>query len=179
MTSLSMTAIDDQPEKIKLVLDGRWVRWKGRGKKRRATERAWVHPSLNEWAQVAGIAGRYRVKAIKEAWDAKIAEVARGVGKISGEVVVTVVTFIPVDRDEDIDNRTPKFILDGLVSAGVIDDDGRRTIVDLRTRIRVDRKWPRTEITIRRSESAIVDVGAYVHRRLTERLARANVRSSR
>jgi Holliday junction resolvase RusA-like endonuclease len=149
---MALGFVAHDPDVATLVLDGEWITFKGRGKKRVAKSRPWIHPSLNEWAQTAGIAGRYRVKAIKADWDGKIARAVleQNIPEFKGPVKITVRYFIPADRDEDIDNRTPKFILDALVDAGVIEDDGRRIVRELRVQIHVDRENPRTEIKIGR-----------------------------
>lgn len=61
--------------------------------------------------------------------------------------VVTITYFFPTRGRRDPDNYSGKFILDGLVQAGIIQDDSFRCI-DLRLRGDCDREKPRTEIEI-------------------------------
>lgn len=58
--------------------------------------------------------------------------------------------FYPNNRRHDIDNSTPKAILDGLVEGGMIIDDDSIHIVRLTLQCFVDAKHPRTELCITR-----------------------------
>lgn len=139
-----MTSIAISARETVLVLDGVRFETTGRGRVKRAGW--WIHPSLNDWAMLRG--ARFTVNRIKQEWTAKILDVARGIEPVRGPVVVTVTYFFPDDRRRDLDNYVPKFILDGLVEAGVIEGDDSETVFDLRTRIRIDPMNPRTRIKI-------------------------------
>lgn len=58
--------------------------------------------------------------------------------------------FYPNNRRHDIDNSTPKAILDGLVESGMIIDDDSIHIIRLTLQCFVDAKHPRTELRITR-----------------------------
>ena len=56
--------------------------------------------------------------------------------------------FFDLDRDRDKDNMAPKWIMDGLVKSGVIQDDNTK-VVDLDWAISPGcAEWCRTEIVI-------------------------------
>lgn len=142
---------------IRIVIDGERFETHGRGAAKTFKPIPWVHESINVWVSKRGPWVRQK---LHDEWGSKIAEVCAGQRGIRGPVIVTVWSFIGADRDCDPDNKAPKFIMDGLVDAGMIDGDGRRTVVDLRTRIRVDRANPRTEIEIRTPTGAeLIDLG--------------------
>lgn len=61
--------------------------------------------------------------------------------------IVTITYFFPTRGRRDPDNYSGKFILDGLVQAGILEDDSFKCI-DLRLRGDFDKWWPRTEIEI-------------------------------
>src|SRR5690554_2097484 len=61
---------------------------------------------------------------------------------------VRIIYYFPTAHRRDPDNYSGKFILDGLTSAGIIEDDSFKNI-DLVLRGRVDKKNPRTEIEVR------------------------------
>jgi len=63
------------------------------------------------------------------------------------KVQVTITYFFPDARRRDTDNFSGKFILDGLVNAGIIEDDSFNH-VDLLLAGKVDRENPRTEIEV-------------------------------
>ena len=52
-------------------------------------------------------------------------------------------------RRHDIDNTTPKFILDGLVECGMIEDDDSKHLTKLTMQCGVDKQHPRTELRIK------------------------------
>ncbi len=60
--------------------------------------------------------------------------------------------YYPTNRQHDIDNSVPKFILDGLVESGMIVDDDCRHTTKLTMSCGVDKENPRTEIYITQSE---------------------------
>lgn len=63
------------------------------------------------------------------------------------KATVTITYYFQDKRRRDPDNYSGKFLLDGLVRAGVIEDDSFNNI-DLILRGEVDRSNPRTEIYI-------------------------------
>lgn len=58
------------------------------------------------------------------------------------------VTYYKTNRRHDIDNGTPKFLLDGLSESGFIIDDDSKHITKLTMECYVDKENPRTEITV-------------------------------
>ena len=58
------------------------------------------------------------------------------------------VIYYPTNRRHDIDNSTPKFVLDGLVESGMIVDDDCTHITKLTLECGVDKEHPRTELYI-------------------------------
>ena len=60
---------------------------------------------------------------------------------------VTITYFFPTRGRRDPDNYSGKFIIDGLVSAGIIQDDSFQCI-DLRLKADYDKKNPRTEVEV-------------------------------
>lgn len=130
--------------RVTIVLDGPWYYAEGRGANRALRERSWVHPSLNEWT------GRnvWAANRMKHDWAAKIARECRGLDPIRGCVVVGIRTFFGSVNRRDLDNFTPKFINDGLVSAGMIEADHSDVVRDLVPRFRIDLAHPRTEIVL-------------------------------
>jgi Holliday junction resolvase RusA-like endonuclease len=55
-------------------------------------------------------------------------------------------TYYPTKRKHDLDNITPKFILDGLVAGGFLTDDNNTCITSLTTQARYDKDNPRIEL---------------------------------
>lgn len=64
--------------------------------------------------------------------------------------VVLVITWYEPDHRRDPDNimAGQKFIMDGLVQAGVIPDDSQKYILGIVHRFKVDRQNPRVEVEI-------------------------------
>ena len=59
------------------------------------------------------------------------------------DLIVTV--FFNTKRRHDVDNLTPKFILDGLTEAGTIVDDDEKHLHSLTLKTGYDKENPRTE----------------------------------
>lgn len=78
------------------------------------------------------------------AWLAKLARLPKF------EKAHLVITWFEPDRRRDPDNimAGQKFILDGLVQAGVIPNDNQKHIVSIVHRFRVDKQNPRVEVEI-------------------------------
>ena len=64
------------------------------------------------------------------------------------ECEMTFYTYYSTNRRHDIDNTTPKFILDGLSESGFIIDDDSKHLKKLTLQCGVDIDNPRTEIFI-------------------------------
>lgn len=79
------------------------------------------------------------------AWIAK-SEIKKQLKKID-----LTITWICKNRRKDKDNimAGTKFILDGLVAAGVIENDGWKQIGDISHKFKVDKHNPRVEVEIR------------------------------
>jgi Holliday junction resolvase RusA-like endonuclease len=68
-----------------------------------------------------------------------------------------IITWYEQDRRRDIDNIAGggcKFILDGLVKAGVLQDDSQKYINSITHRFEVDRENPRIEVEIEEAEGS-------------------------
>lgn len=59
---------------------------------------------------------------------------------------ISVRTYYPTDRRHDTDNSVPKFILDGFVESGMIEDDDMEHIRKLTLECFIDHENPRTEV---------------------------------
>ena len=59
------------------------------------------------------------------------------------------ITYYKTNRRHDIDNGCPKFILDGLVECGMIEDDDSKHLTKLTMQCGVDKQHPRTELRIK------------------------------
>ena len=57
-------------------------------------------------------------------------------------------TYYGTNRRHDVDNSSPKFILDGMVLSGFIIDDDSKHLTKLTLECFVDEERPRTEITV-------------------------------
>ncbi|NLG89791.1 MAG: RusA family crossover junction endodeoxyribonuclease [Clostridiaceae bacterium] len=108
-------------------------------------------PGLNEMIDAAKQGkGKYQPYAMmKEEYTTMIGWLAKKLPKY--EKVVLIITWYEPDRRRDPDNimAGQKFILDGLVQAGVIPDDSQKYILGIYHRFMVDRKNPRVEVEIR------------------------------
>lgn len=58
-------------------------------------------------------------------------------------------TYYGTHRRHDVDNSTPKFIIDGLCDAGLIIDDDSEHVTKLILECDVDEEHPRTEIFLK------------------------------
>lgn len=106
------------------------------------------HESMNKWM----IMKRPMMNALKQRWKDFIRWVVDEQGYSNLRIdkcEVRQVVYYPTNRRHDIDNSTPKFILDGLVESGMIVDDDSAHIVRLVLECGFDDKHPRTEIYIK------------------------------
>ena len=94
----------------------------------------------------------YRTRmALANKWHALVREAALSVqaGEAETPVTITVTANYPDARRRDPDNICAKFLVDGLVHAGVIPDDSDQYVSSVTTRITRDRSRPReTVVTI-------------------------------
>ena len=108
--------------------------------------------SLNEYVR-AERASRYKAASVKRAETRRVrdAAVAQGAPSFDPSRPVTVTTtFYEPDMRRDADNVgfARKFVLDGLVAAGVIADDSRRHVPRCPDRVLTDRERPRVEVAV-------------------------------
>ena len=101
-----------------------------------------IPPSLNDWHGM-----HWAAKAeVKTQWEDMLIYLLRSCRRVE-KPVVRIMYYPGLDRDRDKDNYTPKFIMDGLKKAGVIQDDSTK-VVDLDWSIGPVVECGRTEIVI-------------------------------
>ncbi len=105
-------------------------------------------------------ANRYKAAGIKRAETDRVcmlAKIAMARGSIQGNIHSCGIRFLWVatNRRKDPDNVAfaKKFVLDGLVAAGVLSGDGWKNIVWLRDDFALDAEEPRVEVLIEKGES--------------------------
>jgi Holliday junction resolvase RusA-like endonuclease len=105
-------------------------------------------PSLNEYIN-AERRNRFAGAKLKKQYTEMVARAAKDVPHFSNPVGVSILWIEP-NRRRDLDNIYfgKKFILDGLVLAGVIENDDQRHVISLSDSIAVDSDNPRIEVTI-------------------------------
>ena len=105
-------------------------------------------PGFNEIIEAAK-RNPHEYARMKETCTAMVAWLAKKLP--SYEKVALVITWYEPDHRRDPDNimAGQKFILDGLVQAGVLPGDSQKYIQGICHRFRVDRKNPRVEVEIR------------------------------
>ena len=108
-------------------------------------------PSLNEVIEAAkSHYGAYSKMKKELTLSVALQAKVQGLKAVEGRVRVT---FYWYERDarRDVDNicsAGTKFILDGLVEAGIIADDNQKTVVSLAHHFFVDKENPRVEVAI-------------------------------
>ena len=105
------------------------------------------HESINTWM----IMKRPAMNGLKQRWKDFIKWFIRYQGYDSLRIKrceISQTIYFPTARRHDIDNSVPKFILDGLVESGMIEDDDSEHITRLTLECNVDKDNPRTEIKI-------------------------------
>ena len=109
-------------------------------------------PNLNDIISAAKKGrGKYQPYAImKEQYTEEVAWCAKGLPSFEGEVDINILWHEPNNR-RDIDGimAGAKFILDGLVMAGIIKDDSQKYVKSINHRFEIDRKNPRIEVEIK------------------------------
>lgn len=104
------------------------------------------HPSINEWM----IMKRPMMNALKGKWKSFIEwfVASQGCSNLHIErCELAFYTYYYTNRPHDNDNSVPKFLIDGLVSSGMIVNDDNNHITKLILESGVDTQRPRTEIT--------------------------------
>lgn len=116
----------------------------------RATTKPIKHPyheSINVWM----IMKRPMMNALKQRWKQFIAWFIEREGFKDTKIekcTLAFKVFYPTNRRHDVDNITPKFIIDGLVESGLIEDDDSEHITKLTLECGIDANRPRTEMKI-------------------------------
>lgn len=108
-----------------------------------------VHPSLNEWAVKWH---HYKRNSEKKRWTEMVGWICKGKKKFDGAVDITIRYIVPNKRRHDIDNYAPKFILDGLVEAGVIKDDCLDIVKSISINIEYEKGVSNSIVLIREHE---------------------------
>ncbi|QDR80215.1 hypothetical protein [Sporomusa termitida] len=86
-----------------------------------------VPPSINRWTRLHWT----RLRQFKKQWELEVwatAVKAKVNNKQLAKAVIRITYFFTDSRRRDKDNYAPKFILDGLVKAGVLQDDNADAI---------------------------------------------------
>ena len=105
------------------------------------------HESINTWM----IMKRPMMNGLKQRWKDFIKWFIEDQGYSSLRIKKCEISqkiYYDTSRRHDLDNGVPKFILDGLVESGMIDDDDSEHIVKLVMECSVDRANPRTVLVI-------------------------------
>ena len=110
-------------------------------------------PDLNETIDVCR-RDKYMAAREKKRCTEMVAWIARAANIKRMSRVDLIVTWYEETRKRDPDNIHAgiKFILDGLVLAGVIKNDTQRYVGDVTHRVRLDRDNPRIEVEILEAE---------------------------
>lgn len=109
------------------------------------------HESINAWM----VMKRPMMNALKQRWKDFIVWFIENQGYTNLRIdkcELTFCAFYPNNRRHDVDNSTPKFILDGFIDSGFIIDDDSKHITSLTLKCFVDTEYPRTEITVKRAD---------------------------
>jgi len=105
------------------------------------------HESINQWF----IMPRPMMNSLKQRWKDFVSWFVEEQGYSNLGIKrckIFVRTFYETHRRHDVDNGCPKFILDGLVESGMIEDDDSKHITMLTLTCDVDTTNPRTELYI-------------------------------
>lgn len=107
-----------------------------------------IHPSLNIWSTMTSLSRN----GLKQKWREFVLwfiEELQIKNRNINTFDIEVTTYMPTRRRSDPDNFVPKFILDGLVEGGVIQDDDGKHLKHLILSTDYDKENPRTEIKIK------------------------------
>ena len=106
------------------------------------------HESINRWM----IMKRPQMNALKQKWKDFIIWFVDNQGYSNLRIEkceLSFSTYYYTNRDHDVDNSVPKFIIDGLSGSGLIVDDSISHVTKLTLECFVDKERPRTEIDIK------------------------------
>lgn len=122
-----------------------WFDTHPRAKKARI--KAPQHPSLNEYYK----ANFQAANTLKQTWKEFVIWLVNDL-KLNdfriNQCEIKYTTFFKTNRRHDPDNVSPKFVLDGFVEAGLLEDDDYKHIVSLITECEIDKENPRMEFLI-------------------------------
>lgn len=140
-------------EKITLIIDNDTLEkyekhyFKYHPKARKKPIEQPYHPSINQWM----IMKRPMMNALKQKWKDFIVWFIKDNGYENLHIESCDMTFISYFKTKirhDVDNTTPKFILDGLAECGFIIDDDSKHLKSLTLKCEYDKDRPRTEIYV-------------------------------
>lgn len=106
------------------------------------------HESINVWM----ILRRPAMNALKQKWKDFIKWFVEEQGYANLHIdkcEISQTIYYPTNRRHDVDNTTPKFVLDGLVDSGMVIDDSSKHITKLTLQCGVDSNRPRTVLKIK------------------------------
>jgi Holliday junction resolvase RusA-like endonuclease len=110
-------------------------------------------PSLNKWSRMHWA----KAANIKKQWEADIFYTFLSTSQILTKkekdfpymkAKIKIIYYFKTRARRDIDNMNQKFLLDGLVKAGIIADDSTKVIGQVEIQPDYDKDNPRTEIII-------------------------------
>lgn len=106
------------------------------------------HESINTWM----ILRRPAMNALKQKWKDFIKWFIEEQGYTNLHIErceISQTIYYPTERRHDVDNTTPKFVLDGLVESGMVVDDDSKHIQKLILQCGIDKQRPRTVLKIK------------------------------
>lgn len=106
------------------------------------------HPSINQWM----IMKRPMMNALKQKYKDFMVWFIEQQGYTNLHIdkcEMKFTTYFSTNRRHDVDNTTPKFILDGMAESGFIIDDDSKHLTSLTLECDIDKEYPRTEIEVR------------------------------
>lgn len=144
-------------KKIKLIFDGETLSryekyyFERHPKAKKKPIAQPYHESINVWM----IMTRPMMNALKQRWKDFMVWFVEDQGYTNLRIKQCEMIFTAYygnNRRHDVDNTTPKFIIDGMVRAGLVEDDDSGHIRSLTLKCGVDTERPRTEIVIKITE---------------------------
>jgi Holliday junction resolvase RusA-like endonuclease len=110
-----------------------------------------IPPSLNQWSRMHWL----KASRIKKQWENDILYTFLSIGKVwkknefpYKKASIKITYYFSTKRRRDIDNMNQKFILDGIVKAGIITDDSIEVIGQAEIVPECDKHNPRVEVEI-------------------------------
>jgi len=106
-----------------------------------------THPSMNKWM----IMKRPQMNDTKQKWKEFTVWIVKKNGlenKMIEECEMTFISYFKTKIRKDVDNTSPKFVLDGFPEARLIIDDDSLHLTSLTLKCGYDKLRPRTEIYI-------------------------------